>query len=90
MDSLYMTKNLELGKKYKQLAKYMWVLYVKPSNNIFIIPLLCHFVVFWLLVTPMFRYLALNRVSLRVPFARPSSLIGSGFQTLRGTHIRNL
>ena len=58
-------KNLELGRMYEQLAKYIWVLYVKPSNNIFIIPLLCHFVVFWVLVPPIFRYLALNRVSLR-------------------------
>ena len=83
-------KNLKLGRIHKQLAKYIWVLYVKPSDNIFIIPLLCHFVVFWLLVPPIFRYLALIRVSLKVPFTRPSSLIGSGFQTLRGTHLSEL
>ena len=36
-------KNGIISRKYKQLATYMRVFYVKPTNNISIIPLLCHF-----------------------------------------------
>ena len=35
--------------KYDQQAKCPHVLYVKPFNKVFIIPLFCHFLVFWIL-----------------------------------------
>ena len=67
-------KNGIISRRYKQLETYMRVFYVNPTNYISIIPLLCHFVVFWLLAPPIVRNLALNRSS----FTRPSYLIGSG------------